>query len=279
MKSFTLHNNVSIPSVGFGTWQLKDNGEATNAVSTALKTGYRHIDTAAIYKNEVGVGKGIKNSEIPRHDIFVTTKLWNTERGYESGLKAFDQSLKNLNLDYIDLYLLHWPATAHQFDNWQDLNADSWRALEKLYKDGKVKSIGVSNFLEHHLKALFNTAEVKPMVNQIEYHPGYQQKEVLAFCHRHNITVEGWSPLGKGNVLEHPTLQEIADNHNISPAQVCIRWEVQSGIIPLPKSATPSRIASNFDVFHFELTEEEVERINQMPPIAASGLHPDSVAF
>jgi diketogulonate reductase-like aldo/keto reductase len=279
MKNFTLYNNTTIPSIGFGTWKLADGEDAANAVATALKAGYRHIDTAAIYKNESGVGQGIKQSGIPREDIFVTTKLWNTERGYAPGLAAFNQSLQNLGLDYIDLYLLHWPAAAHQYDNWQELNSESWRALEKLYSDGKVRSIGVSNFLEHHLDALLQQAEIKPMVNQIEYHPGYQQKDVLRYCKKNQIQVEGWSPLGKGQVLDHPVLQEIAQNHHVTPAQVCIRWELQSGIIPLPKSATPSRINANFDVHHFALSESEMDRINQMPIVAASGLHPDSVSF
>ena len=279
MKEFTLHNNLKIPSIGFGSWQLSDGEEARNVVAKALETGYRHIDTAAIYRNEVGVGEGIQQSGIDRDQVFVTTKLWNTERGYESGLRAFDQSLKNLGLDYIDLYLLHWPAVAHQYDNWQELNAESWRALEKLYSDGKVKAIGVSNFLEYHLDALFETATIKPMVNQIEYHPGYQQKDTLCYCEEHNILVEGWSPLGKGKVLDNSVLQDIAAKYGVTPAQVCIRWELQSGILPLPKSATPSRIKSNIDIFNFEISDEDMDRINQIPTTAASGLHPDSVSF
>lgn len=276
---FKLNNDVKIPSIGFGTWQTPDGDTAANVIKIAVKEGYRHIDAAAIYKNEKGVGAGIKACGIERKDLFVTSKLWNSERGYETTLKAFKNTLKDLQLDYLDLYLIHWPATAHQFDNWQQRNAETWRAMEKLYNDGKIKAIGVSNFLEHHLKPLMEVAKIQPMVNQIEYHPGFMQDDCVAFCRDNNIQIEGWSPLGRGEVLDNEMLKTIALTYNKSVAQICIRWAMQHNVIPLPKSVTPHRIKENFDVFDFEISAKDMTRINQMDPIGSSGLNPDTVDF
>ncbi|MFD2916362.1 aldo/keto reductase [Psychroserpens luteus] len=276
---FKLNNNINIPSIGFGTWQTPDGETAINVIKTALNDGYRHIDAAAIYKNEKGVGAGIKESGIERKDLFVTSKLWNSERGYETTLKAFENTLKDLQLDYLDLYLIHWPATAHQFDNWQQLNNDTWRAMEELYQNGKIKAIGVSNFLEHHLKPLMAQATIKPTVNQIEYHPGFMQNDCVKFCTDNNIQIEGWSPLGRGEVLDNDMLKAIAQNYNKSVAQICIRWALQNNVLPLPKSVTPHRIKENFDIFDFEISDSDMTRINQMDPIGSSGLDPDTVDF
>ncbi|MEP5256178.1 MAG: aldo/keto reductase [Winogradskyella arenosi] len=278
-NNFTLHNGISIPSIGFGTWKTPDGETAIQSIKKAVDTGYRHIDAAAIYDNEVGVGDGIKASGIDRKDLFVTSKLWNSERGYDSTIKAFEKTLKDLQLDYLDLYLIHWPAAAHQFDNWKALNAETWKAMEKLYKDGKIKAIGLSNFMPHHLEALLEEATIKPMVNQIEYHPGFMQEECVNFCKTNDIQVEGWSPLGRGEVLDHPLLKEIAEAHNKSEAQICIRWALQNGVVPLPKSVTPHRIKANFEVFDFEISDSEMKAINALDTIGASGLDPDSVEF
>lgn len=279
MKSLTLNNGVQIPDIGFGTWQTPDGKTAIQAVLCALENGYRHIDTAAVYGNEESVGKAIRMSGIAREDLFVTTKVWNTERGYERTLKAFEQSLKKLDMDYIDLYLIHWPAVAKHFSDWKELNAETWRALEYLYEKGKVKAIGVSNFLVPHLEALHETAEILPMVNQIEFHPGYMQPETVVYCQDHGILIEAWSPLGTGKMLNNEMLKEIAANYGVSVAQLCIRWILQKGHLPLPKSVTPERIRQNREVYSFEISAEDEKVIDQLPYIGGSGLYPEEVDF
>lgn len=279
MNNFKLHNGVLIPEIGFGTWQTPDGETAVEAVKVALREGYRHIDTALIYRNEESVGKAIKESGIDRKDVFITSKLWNKARGYDTALKAFEISLKNLGMDYLDLYLIHWPANAKQFDDWEKINADSWKALEKLYTEGLVKAIGVSNFLAGHLKALEKTATVLPMIDQIEFHPGYMQPETVAYCQKNNILVEAWSPLGTGKMLENETLKKIAVSYDVSVAQLCIRWILQKGHLPLPKSVTPERIKQNLEVFNFTISEKDVETIDNLPYIGGSGLHPNKIDF
>lgn len=279
-KQFILNNNITIPAIGFGTWQTPDGQTAIDAIKSAVEAGYRHIDAAAIYKNEKSVGKGIHECGLERKDLFITSKVWNTERGYESTLKAFEKTISDLQLDYLDLYLIHWPANALQFSDWKAINAATWSALEHLQKQGKVKSIGVSNFLPHHLEALLETATIKPAVNQIEYHPGFMQNDCVQFCNSHNIQIEGWSPLGRGEVLENETLKEMASAYNKSVAQLCIRWALQNHVLPLPKSVTPQRIKENFEVFDFEITELDMNTINKMDhPSGGAGLNPDTVTF
>ncbi len=276
--TYILSNGVKIPAIGFGTWQTPDGESAINAVKEAIKAGYRLIDGASVYGNEKSVGKGIKESDISREELFITSKVWNTERGYASTLKAFEKTLSDLGLDYLDLYLIHWPASSRQFENWEEINIETWQAMIELYKGGKVRSIGVSNFLPHHLKALLST-EITPMVNQIEYHPGYMQKETVDFCTSNKILVEAWSPLGTGRLLSNPDLIQIAEKYNKSTAQICIRWCLQNKTLPLPKSVTPSRIIENLQVFDFEINQEDMQTINQLPYIGGSGLHPDEVDF
>lgn len=278
-EKFRLNNDIEIPSIGFGTWQTPDGETAVLAVKTALENGYRHIDAAAIYKNEVSVGLGIKESGIKREELFITSKVWNTERGYEKTKLAVEKTLEDLDLDYLDLYLIHWPANKKQFSNWKEINQETWKAMEELYKSGKIKAIGVSNFLPHHLEALLETAEIKPMVNQIEYHPGLIQKETVEFCKKHDILIEAWSPLGTGRLLGNSDLKFIAKKYNKSVAQLCIKWVLQNGILPLPKSVTPSRILENKDVFDFEISKEDMNRINEMENVGGSGLNPDEVDF
>lgn len=275
----TLSNGYKIPSIGFGTWQIPDGEAAVMLVQRALEKGYRHIDTAAIYGNEVSVGQGIKASGVAREDIFVTSKVWNKDRGYEKTLATFEKTLSDLQLEYLDLYLIHWPANSRQFVDWKEINAGTWKALETLYKQGKIKAIGVSNFLTNHLKALLETCEIKPMVNQIEYHPGFMQEETVRFCKNHDILVEGWSPLGTGKVLSNEILRQIADRYDKSVAQICIRWVLQNGVLPLPKSVTPIRIVENIQVFDFEILEEDMKTINEMEYFGGSGLNPEEVEF
>lgn len=275
MKSITdtyrLSNGKTIPCVGFGTWQTP-NETAVESVKNAIKCGYRHIDTASQYGNEKSVAQGIKESGINRKDLFITTKLWNDDRGYDSTLKAFDKSMKELNLDYLDLYLMHWPAVGKDGDK---INHETWKAFEKLYKEGRIKSIGISNFLVHHIQPLIDKAEVKPMVNQLEFHPGYTQPEIVQFCHKNDIVVEAWSPLGSGSVLKNPKLTEIAKKYNKSTAQLCIRWCLQNKTLPLPKSVTPERIIANTQVFDFNISDEDMKIITQLPKMGFSGLFPD----
>lgn len=276
--SFMLGNGCAIPCLGFGTWQTPNGKTAVTAVRTALEKGYRHIDTAAIYGNETGVGQGIAASGLKRDEIFVTSKLWNDSRGYESAFRAFEKTLADLRLDYLDLYLVHWPASASRFSDWENINLETWRALTELYKAGRIRAIGVSNFLPHHLEALMQTA-VPPMVNQIEYHPGYRQEETVQYCRQHGILVEAWGPLGTGKMLSNPLLAAIAEKYGKSVAQLCIRWCLQNQTLPLPKSVTPSRIEENADIFNFAISPEDMDTINNMPYCGGSGLHPDQVKF
>ena len=278
-KYFNLNNQTSIPSIGFGTWQTPDGETSIEAVKCAINSGYKHIDAAAVYANEASVGKGIKESGIDRKELFITSKVWNTERGYEKTLRAFNKTFKDLQLDYLDLYLIHWPASENQFPDWKEINSETWRAMEELYKEGKIKSIGVSNFLPHHLEALMETATIRPSINQIEFHPGFMQQECVSFCKANNILVEAWSPLGTGKMLDNETLKATAAKYNKSVAQICIRWVLQNDVLPIPKSITPSRIVENLAIDDFEITEEDMQTINAMEYCGGSGLHPDKVEF
>ena len=274
MKKLILNDGQKLPTVGFGTYKSKGQ-EGIEAVSTAISSGYSLIDTAAVYGNEETVGKGIKASGASREDIFVTTKLWRENLGYEATKKEFEKSLKRLDLEYIDLYLIHWPANAKNYDNWQKTNADTWRAMEELQAEGKIKSIGVSNFFQEHLEALFETAKVIPAVNQIEFHPGYWQQELVSYCKKQNITLEAWSPLARGKVFENEVLKEIAKAHNKSVSQVCLRWIIQHEVIAIPKSTNPERIQENIELFDFELTSAEMEKIDHLPKMGFSGELPN----
>jgi diketogulonate reductase-like aldo/keto reductase len=276
---FLLSNGYSIPCVGFGTFQSPDGETTIHAIHDAIKTGYRHIDCAAAYGNEISVGKGIKASRIERKEIFITSKVFNTQRGYETTLAAFEKSLQDLQLDFLDLYLIHWPAVSRQFKDWIKINSETWRAMEELYDAGRIRAIGVSNFLPHHLEPLIKSAKIIPMVNQIEFHPGQMQQVTVDFCKENNILVEAWSPLGQGKMLTNSKLSAIADKYRKSVAQLCIKWALQNGVLPLPKSVTKSRIVENTRVFDFNISEEDMNAINEMPYCGGSGLNPDDVDF
>ena len=279
MKNFKLNNGIEIPAIGFGTWQIEEGENAYNAVKTAIEKGYTHIDTAAVYGNEVSVGKAIKDSGVAREDLFVTTKLWNDMRGEENAKKAFEESIAKLGLEYVDLYLLHWPANETQFpENWKKINVASWKALEELQAEGKIKAIGVSNFMVKHLEALLETANVVPAVNQIEFHPGFTQPEVVELCKANNILVQAWSPLGSGRILQDETVKEIAAKHNVSVGQVCIQFAIQQDILPLPKSENPTNIENNLNT-DFVLSSEEIKQLTTLTESGFSGLNPDEVGF
>lgn len=275
---FVLENGKKIPCIGYGTWKVTEE-EAITCVKKALEVGYRHIDTAAFYGNEKPIGEAVRGSGLRRNQIFLTSKVWNQDRGYEKTMAAFQETLKNLGFSYLDLYLIHWPAAEHQFTNWEEINADTWRALEQLYDEGKIEAIGVSNFKPHHLEALMKKAKIRPMVNQIEYHPGYPQTETVKYCKEHGILVEAWSPFGRGTVLENEVLQEIAEKYHRTTAQICLRWALQHGVLPLPKSSDENRQKINIQVFDFSLGEEDMKKIDEMPECGFSGQHPDTIAF
>lgn len=277
--TFKLNNGIDIPCIGYGTFQTPDGKSVEDGVKEALKIGYRHIDTAYFYQNEKGVGKAIRESGVKREDIFVTSKLWNSDRGYESSKAAFEKTMDNLGLEYLDLFLIHWPAIKKQFDNAEEINANTWKAFEEIYETGRVKAIGLSNFLPHHIDELMKTAKIKPMVNQIEFHPGFAQIETAKYCLENDIVVEAWSPLGRKEVLENETLVELAKKYNKSTAQICIRWVLQHDILPLPKSVTPSRILENSQVFDFEISEDDMKTIDNIPCCGGQCANPDDVDF
>ena len=274
--TFELYNGVKVPCVGYGTYLTPDGDVARNSVIEALNAGYRHIDTAFAYGNEKAVGEGIKASGVSREDIFVTTKHWVTMRGYEKATEAIDISLENLGLDYLDLYLIHWPCVEKVSPDWTEINVSTWKAFEDAYKAGKIRAIGVSNFQKKHYDALVEGCEIKPMVNQIEFHPGYTQPETVEYSKEAGMLVQAFSPLGCGAVLGNETLAEIAKRYNKSVAQICLRFVLQSGLNVLTKSVTPARIIENTQIFDFELTAEDMAVISSMPEVGFTGWLPEN---
>ena len=278
-QTVKLANGVEMPTIGFGTWQIPINEHFQSTIQTAIQLGYRHFDTAQIYNNAALIGDVIRESGIPRSEFFLTSKIWASHRSFESAEDAYAMILEQLQVDYLDLLLIHWPAAQGEPMVWQAQNAGTWRAFEKIYKAGAVRAIGVSNFLPHHLVPLLARAKVKPMVNQLEIHPGYPQRAAVRFCMDRGILVQAWSPLGRGTLLRHPTLERIASVHGVTPAQVALRWCIDLGIAPIPKATDFHHQKENLDVFGFELTPEERDELTLMPQTAFSGLHPDTVTF
>ena len=277
--TYTLSNGVEIPCIGFGTWQTPDGEVAVSSVLSALEAGYRHIDTAQGYGNEESVGIAVKKSGIKREEIFITSKLANSDHGYEKTMAAFEGTMKRLDMDYLDLYLIHWPNPIAFRDNWQEANAGTWKAFEELYKAKRIRAIGISNFHPHHIEELMKTATIAPMVNQIRLCPGDTQDEVVDYCRAHNILLEAYSPFGVGKLFEVPEMKALAEKYGKTIAQIAIRWSLQRGYLPLPKSVTPSRIRENVDVFDFELEESDVELIANLKGCVGYSADPDTITW
>lgn len=279
MENYTLSNGVKIPVIGFGTWQMPNDETGVQAVLTALEAGYRHIDTAQGYRNEESVGKAVKQSGIPRSEVFITSKLNNPMHGYDNTMTSFEQTLRDLGTDYVDLFLIHWPNPIAFRDCWQKTNAETWKAFEELYEAGKIRAIGISNFRQHHIDELMKTAKISPMVNQIRLCPGDTQDELVTYCKERGILLEAYSPLGSGKIFDVPEIKEIAAKYGRSVAQICVRWSLQKGFLPLPKSVTAGRIKENLDVFGFELSDEDMKTIAGLTGCAGLSNDPDKTTW
>ena len=280
VDTYTLNNGIEIPKIAFGTWQLEEGDVAYKSVAKALELGYHHIDTAQVYGNENSVGQAIQDSGIDRQDIFLTTKVWNDKGSYEATKLSIDESMEKLKVDYLDLLLIHWP-NPKEFqanDGWKERNAQVWKAMEEYYQAGKVKAIGVSNFLEHHLEELLKTATVKPQVNQIKLSPGLSQDELVAYCRQHDILLEAYSPLGKGEIFSDNDLKTLAEKYNRTVAQLALQWSLQHGFLPLPRSQNPVNIESNLQVGDFELAAEDMEAMDQIEGLVEAP-DPDHASF
>lgn len=273
MKDIILSNGVKLPMIGFGTWIAVK--EDPSIVGKAVQEGYRLIDTASFYDNEVQIGESLHSCKVPREELFLTSKVWKTKLGYQSTIQSFEKSLLNLKTDYLDLFLIHWPKNNLDTELWKDEDLESWRAMENLYREGKIRAIGLSNFYPHHIMPLLKKVEISPMVNQIEFHPGYTQKFVVDYCKENNIVVEAWSPLGRAAVLSDSVICDLAERYGRTPAQICLRFIYQCGIISLPKASSKIRMHQNMEIFDFEISDEDMSVIHTLPQTGWSGEHPD----
>ena len=279
MNNYKICNNLSIPMIGFGTWRLKNNADTVEIIKNAVKCGYRCFDTASAYGNEEMIGLGLKESNISREELFISGKLWNDDRGYDNIIEACKRTIEKLNCEYLDMYLIHWPASKAVHDDWIKINNETWKAFEYLYNEGLVKAIGVCNFKKNQLEELLKEASIKPMVNQIEYHVGYTQDETVNYCRDIDILIEAWSPLGSGKMLKVDEIKEMAQKYNVSPAKLCLRWCIQNGVLPLPKSKNLERMKDNIDVFDFEISKDDMKKLNEMPYVGGSGLDSESITL
>jgi len=272
-EHFTLTNGVTIPCIGFGTYKAAE-GNSSDIILTAMEAGYRFFDTASFYGTETYLSEALKRSNLSREDIFITSKVWKAEMGYNATLEAFERTLNNLDTDYLDLYLIHWPRYSLEGE-WKEVCIDTWKAMEELYKQGRVRAIGLSNFLPHHVDVILDNCTVKPMVNQLEVHPGYTQEAAVLYSREHDMLVQAWSPLGRQRVLQDPLIMELAAKYNVSEAQICLRFLLQKGINVLPKSSSIERMQNNMDIFSFAISTEDMHRLNTLPQTGWSGEHPD----
>ncbi len=273
-EHYILNNGVELPAIAFGTYKAAD-GKSADVIRTAIEAGYRYFDTASFYGTETYLAQAVRESGISRDEIFIASKLWKTEMGYENVKDAFERTLENLNTDYLDLYLIHWPLPEPGYKDWKQLDRETWKAMEELYQTGKVRAIGLSNFLPHHIENILKDCTVRPAVNQIEYHPGYSQEAVVQYCKERDIIVQAWSPIGRQRVLEEPLVLETAEKYGVTPAQICLKFAVQREIIPLPKSSSIKRMKENLDLYSFEMEQEDIWRLATMPQAGWSGEHPD----
>lgn len=277
MNTLKLRNGMELPQIGLGTWQLTDRELLKQLISKAWEKGYRLIDTAAAYSNEIAISKAVAEAEIPRSDLIVSDKVWNTSRGYDAVQEACRKSLKKLKMDYLDMYLIHWPASMRLYSDWEDINSETWRGMEALLKEGLVRTIGVCNFKVHHLEALKKTAGTMPFINQIEYHPGMIQKGIYSYCMQNDIQIEASSPLGNGQILGSRILKEVAEKHGKTTAQVCLRWGIQKKLIVIPRTSKVERLSANLDVFDFSLADEDMSIIDSMSYCGGIGIDSDEV--
>lgn len=273
-EHYILNNGVELPAIAFGTYKAAD-GKSADVIRTAIEAGYRYFDTASFYGTETYLAQAVRESGISRDEIFIASKLWKTEMGYENVKDAFERTLENLNTDYLDLYLIHWPLPEPGYKDWKQLDRETWKAMEELYQTGKVRAIGLSNFLPHHIENILKDCKVRPAVDQIEYHPGYSQEAVVQYCKERDIIVQAWSPIGRQRVLEEPLVLETAEKYGVTPAQICLKFAVQREIIPLPKSSSIKRMKENLDLYSFEMEQEDIWRLATMPQAGWSGEHPD----
>ena len=271
---FVLKNGIEIPAAAFGTYKAAD-GKSAQVIRAAIEAGYRCFDTASFYGTETYLAEAIRESGIAREKFFITSKVWKTEMGYENTKQAFERTLKNLDTDYLDMYLIHWPLPEPGYRDWKALDLETWRAMEDLYAEGKIRAIGLSNFLPHHIENILANCRVEPVTDQLEYHPGYSQEAAVQYCQERRILVQAWSPIGRRRVLEEPLVRELAEKYGVSPAQICLKFAVQRGILPLPKSSSPERMRENMDLFSFEMEKEDIWRLATMPQQGWSGEHPD----
>lgn len=273
-KSYILNNGVEIPAIAFGTYKAAD-GKSADVIRAAIGAGYRYFDTASFYGTETYLAEAVRESGIPREEFFIASKLWKDEMGYENVKSAFERTLDNLETDYLDLYLIHWPLPEPGYKEWRQLDKETWKAMEELYEAGKIRAIGLSNFLPHHIENILEDCRVKPAVDQIEYHPGYSQEAAVSYCQERGILVQAWSPVGRRRVLEEPLVKELAVKYGVSPAQICLKFAVQRGIVPLPKSSSEERMKENLDLYSFDLEQDDIWRLTTMPQAGWSGEHPD----
>lgn len=274
IERYVLNNGVEIPAVAFGTYKAAD-GKSADVIRAAIGAGYRYFDTASFYGTETYLAEAIRESGIPRREFFIASKLWKDEMGYENVKSAFERTLNNLRTDYLDLYLIHWPLPEPGYKEWRQLDKETWRVMEELYEAGKIRAIGLSNFLPHHIENILKDCRVRPAVDQIEYHPGYSQEAVVNYCRERGILVQAWSPIGRSRVLDEPLVKELAAKYDVSPAQICLKFAVQRNIIPLPKSSSEDRMRENLDLYSFELEQDDIWRLSTMPQTGWSGEHPD----
>lgn len=272
--TYTLNNGMQIPCMGFGTYKAAE-GNNAEILNTAIQAGYRYFDTASFYGTEEYVGQAVKESKIPREEFFLVSKMWKDEMGYEKTKKALEDTLRRLQTDFLDLYLIHWPRPTADCENWKEIDLETWRAMEEMQKEGKIRGLGLSNFLPQHLENILQNCKIKPVVDQLELHPGYMQQAAVQYLKEHDIYPQAWSPIGRRRVLEEKLLVELAEKYHVSPAQICLRYLVQNQIIPLPKSSSMERMKQNMDVFGFSIDEEDMYLISSMPQVGWSGEHPD----